>query len=175
MPRTNRISCAGYDKQIDGNYMNVCSNNLLRLFLSARCLKKVSSLDAVCRKCRWKFDNWIMKTKQDFDEYIGPDGIMKIMDEEMVEIGVQADGEMGTIEIPISRTSASHRTCVVCKKNDVASSKVLSKEQQKMVFVKRGIVVPSGTRCCRRHLYNNHLTYDALREITPAKVVPSKI
>ena len=39
-----------------------------------------------------------------------------------------------------------------------------------MVFVKRGIVVPSGTRCCRRHLYNNHLTYDALREITPAKV-----
>ena len=39
-----------------------------------------------------------------------------------------------------------------------------------MVFVKRGIVLPSGTRCCRRHLYNNHLTYDALREITPAKV-----
>jgi hypothetical protein len=27
----------------------------------------------------------------------------------MVEIGVQTDGEMGTIEIPISRTSASHR------------------------------------------------------------------
>jgi hypothetical protein len=39
-----------------------------------------------------------------------------------------------------------------------------------MVFVKRGIVVPSGTRCCRRHLYNNHLTYDALRLITPTKV-----
>jgi hypothetical protein len=58
----------------------------------------------------------------------------------------------------------------VCKKNDVAPSKVLSKEQQKMVFVKRGIVVPAGTRCCRRHLYNNHLSYHALQEITPAKV-----
>jgi hypothetical protein len=58
----------------------------------------------------------------------------------------------------------------VCKKNDVAPSKVLSKEQQKMVFVKRGIVVPAGTRCCRHHLYNNHLSYHALQEITPAKV-----
>ena len=39
-----------------------------------------------------------------------------------------------------------------------------------MVFVKRGIVLPSGTRCCRCHLYNTHLTYDALREMTPTKV-----
>ena len=39
-----------------------------------------------------------------------------------------------------------------------------------MVFVRRGIVVPAGTRCCRRHLYNNHLTFDALQQITAAKV-----
>ena len=39
-----------------------------------------------------------------------------------------------------------------------------------MVFVKRGIVVPSGSRCCRRHLYSNHLTYDALQKITPTQI-----
>lgn len=38
-----------------------------------------------------------------------------------------------------------------------------------MVFIKRGIVVPAGSRCCNNHLYNNHLTYGALHEITFAK------
>ena len=59
--------------------MNGCSNKLLRLFVSIRRLKKVSPLDTVCRKCRWKFDNWIKKTKEDFDDFIRPDSIMKIM------------------------------------------------------------------------------------------------
>jgi len=53
---------------------------------------------------------------------------------------------------------------------DGSSTKVLSKEQQKVVFVKRGIVVPPGSRCCRHHLYNIHLTYDALQQIMPAKI-----
>jgi hypothetical protein len=75
--------------------MNGCSNNLLRLFLSARCLKKVSPLDAVCRKCRWKFDNWIRKTKEDFDDFIGPDGIMKIM----VNIGTVNSDERVMVSI----------------------------------------------------------------------------
>ena len=37
-----------------------------------------------------------------------------------------------------------------------------------MFFVKRGVVVSSGSRCCSHHVYNNHLTYDALQQITPA-------
>ncbi len=58
----------------------------------------------------------------------------------------------------------------MCHKTDGSSTKVLPKEQQKMVFVKRGVVVHSGSRCCHHHLYNNHLTYDALQQITPAKI-----
>lgn len=54
----------------------------------------------------------------------------------------------------------------MCRKVDVESSVVLSKEQQKMVFVRRGILVPSGSRCCKQHMYNNHLSYDSFQEIT---------
>lgn len=39
-----------------------------------------------------------------------------------------------------------------------------------MVFVKRGIVVPAESRCCSVHLYNNHLTYDALQQIEFCKM-----
>ena len=59
--------------------------------------------------------------------------------------------------------------CCVSKM-DGSSTKVLTKEQQIMVFVKRGIFVRPGSRCCRHHLYNNHLTYEALQEIKPTKV-----
>lgn len=30
--------------------------------------------------------------------------------------------------------------------------------------------MPSGSRCCRHHLYKNHLTYEALQQIRPNKV-----
>ena len=39
-----------------------------------------------------------------------------------------------------------------------------------MAFVKRGVVVPSGSRCCSHHLYNKHLTYEALQQIRLNKV-----
>ena len=55
--------------------------------------------------------------------------------------------------------------CLVCRKVDPTSLIVLSKEQQRMIFVRRGILVPSGSRCCKHHVYNNHLSYDAFQEI----------
>lgn len=78
MPRTNRIKCAGCDKGIDGGYPNACSNNLFRLFLSARSLKKITATDSACRKCRHKFDNSIKKTKDDFQHPIGFINIEKV-------------------------------------------------------------------------------------------------
>ena len=50
------------------------------------------------------------------------------------------------------------------------SLRVLSTEQQKMIFLKRGILLPSGSRCCKGHLYNNHLSYEALQRITSTQV-----
>lgn len=66
MPRIERITCVGCDKRIDGSSLNGFSNKLFRLFLSARSLKRICSSDLACRKCRWKFDNWMKKTKDDF-------------------------------------------------------------------------------------------------------------
>ena len=79
MPRANRITCIGCDKTIDANLINRCSNNLFRLFLSARILKKVSFDDPVCRKCRWKFDNWVKKTNGEFKYLTGSDDVEKVM------------------------------------------------------------------------------------------------
>ena len=79
MPRTNRITCAGCDRQIDNGALYGCSNNLLRLFLSARALKRIAVTDSVCRKCRSKFDNWKRKTKEDFAEFINENNFEKIL------------------------------------------------------------------------------------------------
>ena len=79
MPRTNRITCAGCEKQINDNVVYGYSNSLFRLFLSARTLKKVAHSDAACGKCRSKFDNWIRKTKGDFDDILGGNGVENIM------------------------------------------------------------------------------------------------
>ena len=39
-----------------------------------------------------------------------------------------------------------------------------------MVFLKRGILLPSDSRCYKDHLYNNHLSYEALQRITSTQV-----
>ena len=35
-----------------------------------------------------------------------------------------------------------------------------------MVFIKRGIFVLPGTRCCNEHLYKKQLSYEALNQIS---------
>jgi len=34
-----------------------------------------------------------------------------------------------------------------------------------MVLLKRGILLPEGSRCCSDHLYKRHLSFDALYQI----------
>ena len=41
----------------------------------------------------------------------------------------------------------------------VMSMKVMSDDQRKMAFVKRGILIPKGSRCSSDHLLNDHLNY----------------
>jgi hypothetical protein len=43
---------------------------------------------------------------------------------------------------------------------------VISEEQRKMIFVRRGILVPIGNRCCSSHLYNGHLSFEAMQALT---------
>ena len=43
--------------------------------------------------------------------------------------------------------------------------KVLSDDQRKRVFLKRGILIPKGSRCCIHHLLNGFLDYESLYTI----------
>ena len=79
MPRTIRVTCTGCGKEIDASLANRRSNNLFRLFLSARILKKVSFGDLACRKCRWRFDNWVKRTKDEFSDLIVSNDLEKAM------------------------------------------------------------------------------------------------
>ena len=73
------MTCIGCGKAIDASLANRCSNNLFRLFLSARILKKVSFADLACRKCRWRFDNWVKRTKDDFSDLTASNNLEKAM------------------------------------------------------------------------------------------------
>ena len=79
MPRTNRVTCIGCGKAIDASLANRCSNNLFRLFLSARILKKVLFAGLACRKCRWRFDNCVKRTKDDFSDLTASNNLEKAM------------------------------------------------------------------------------------------------
>ena len=91
MPRRDRITCARCDKQIDGGSLNACSNNLFRWFLSARSLKRVTFTNSVCRKCRYKFDNWMKKTKDDFQDFISSNDAEKVTVSFSMNFDVECD------------------------------------------------------------------------------------
>jgi hypothetical protein len=67
------------------------------------------------------------------------------------------------------------RTCVVCGILDPERSKVLSKAQSTMIFLKRGIFVSSGARCCSEHIYQEHLTAESLNKICVSQADRLKI
>jgi len=57
------------------------------------------------------------------------------------------------------------RVCIVCGINQASDRYRLTDEQRNLVFLKRNIYVPPNSRCCKKHLYNKQLTYEALNEI----------
>ena len=46
---------------------------------------------------------------------------------------------------------------------------MLSDEKRTMVFLRRGIWVPKGVRCCSNHLYKGHLLYEAQQSVKQSK------
>ncbi len=90
-----------------------------------------------------------------------------------------------SISIPIFRSSKSHRyefyiklvikpffdarCCVICGNIDPQSLKVLTQEQRTMIFLKRGVLVAPGSRCCSDHLYKNQLTIESFDHIQVSK------
>lgn len=60
------------------------------------------------------------------------------------------------------------RKCCVCAGEKQVPLKVITEQQRKMIFMKRGIFVPPGNRCCSVHIYNDHLSFEALQLIKPS-------
>jgi hypothetical protein len=54
---------------------------------------------------------------------------------------------------------------VVCRAIDAPSMKIMSDSLRTMVFVKKGVFISKGSRCCSHHLYNGHLSYESLQPI----------
>ena len=53
----------------------------------------------------------------------------------------------------------------MCGYLDPQSSKVLSKAQRTIIFVKRGVSVPEDARCCSHYIYKDQLTVESFRKI----------
>jgi tRNA U54 and U55 pseudouridine synthase Pus10 len=68
MPHAPRLRCAGCNKVVENSRR--ITNNLLRLFLSARTQKKLDPTCYVCEGCRSKFHKWYRKVKDEVDQLI---------------------------------------------------------------------------------------------------------
>ncbi|XP_062572317.1 uncharacterized protein LOC134234281 [Saccostrea cucullata] len=69
-----------------------------------------------------------------------------------------------SVPLPIPSTSQSHGYCLVCKKPGPKLVTV-SHHVRMFVFISRGIIIPSGARCCTRHLENGKMTDEAMEQI----------
>ena len=61
------------------------------------------------------------------------------------------------------------RTCAVCGDKHMLSAKVLPSIQRTLVFLKRGVFIPPGSRCCSGHLVNRQLTMKSFDQIPVCK------
>ena len=198
MPTEARKVCVGCGKSVNKGAVQGCSNDLFRFFISARSCKKIERLEDACRKCRSKFDNWLRKNRDEFNDLF----VQKEFDDQPVSSPDSLSDD--TSKLPIIESTHSRtfypnrfdsrhctgsyhesscissvsccvnkhkvteslfRVCFVCQEKDHGTFKVISEDQRRMVFVKRGMLVPVGNRCCSVHLYNGHLSYEATQEI----------
>lgn len=57
----------------------------------------------------------------------------------------------------------------MCQENIKSSIHVLSEQERKLIFFKRGIIVPADARCCREHLHNKQLKYESIQQISASQ------
>ncbi|CAF3928108.1 unnamed protein product [Rotaria sp. Silwood1] len=151
---------------------------LLKLYLSARTQLRIDSTCYVCKACRSKFDRWHHKVKGQVDQLI----LDKSSNENDYELEVNMDidienntkytqtsDEIRSIEIAVNRCSKDERSCIVCGEKNIDKRTRLNEYQRNILFIKRGIYVSPGARCCGDHFYKGQLTYEAIHQIVPFK------
>ncbi|CAF3184663.1 unnamed protein product [Rotaria sp. Silwood2] len=71
-----------------------------------------------------------------------------------------------TVEVAI----ASNSQCCVCRIQLNPPAVTVKKEDRDNMFVKRNIVIPKGSRCCKMHTVNGFLSHEAFSAITAYKI-----
>jgi hypothetical protein len=71
-----------------------------------------------------------------------------------------------SVSLHIPTTSKSHAYCFVCKKPGPKII-VVSDKLRLNVYVRKGIIVPAGARCCPAHIKDEQFSEEALGKITP--------
>ncbi|CAF2046279.1 unnamed protein product [Rotaria magnacalcarata] len=84
---------------------------------------------------------------------------------ERIDTEVQTTPDIESVELLVDRTSKSEQGCIVCGVGKGVKRYRLTDVQRGLVFLIKGIFLPPGSRCCKIHLYNKQLTYEALRAI----------
>ncbi|CAF4665156.1 unnamed protein product, partial [Rotaria socialis] len=159
--------------------MRTIGDGLLRVYVAVRLSKRIFSEDYICQRCRLQFFHWLRVMECDFDRFCSrdisdnefftndDDKIAMVVDnyeERIVESSVQTDPQTPRISIPVFRCSKSHQFCVICD-IEIISAKVLSSVQPTMIFLKRGVFVSSGSRCCSEHVVKKQLTVESFDKI----------
>ena len=95
--------------KLSAKMLQGCDNDLFRFFLLARSRKKIERWEDACRKYRSKFDNWLRKNRDEFNNLF----VQKEFDDQSVSsLGILSDD---TSELPIiepTHTRAIHPTRV---------------------------------------------------------------
>ena len=60
------------------------------------------------------------------------------------------------------------RTCAICG-DKMLVAKVLSSSHRMLIFLKRGVFIPPGSRCCPDHLVAKQLTIKSFGQVRASK------
>ncbi|XP_062616715.1 uncharacterized protein LOC134278416 [Saccostrea cucullata] len=143
--------------------------------LARRFLVSVEDGDVLCSKCRLKCYKEEKKMKshlkhtrveQTHDEYEPPTKQTKIRNQP------PSSPPSVSLELPTTKNNFEpigvpyHAYCFICKRPGPKII-VVPPHLRLDAFIRKGIVVPAGVRCCPVHIDADHFTQDALEKITP--------
>lgn len=162
--KRNCACCLKHISKIKGKKKTILTVQESVVF-SASLSKTININDILCPKCRIKAyrkkDNGMDSSNSDTDidddsTYLLPSSAVKIETTEKVLL-------------PIPRTVSTHSYCCLCKGK--TNLQLIPEKARTQAYVKRGIYVPVGNRCCQSHIikdrfYESDLTYLSIHSNT---------
>lgn len=70
-----------------------------------------------------------------------------------------------SVTLTAPSTTSSHSSCFICRKPG-PKLVVVSSNERHSVYLRLGVLIPSGSRCCTRHLPNGRFSEEALAKIS---------